>query len=151
MLLAVIASALGTLLNSAAAQSQGRTVRTTDTLGSNARQAMINIFRKKGPTAVDRNFGESFIQHDSNITDGLAGMKSFAAEVASSPAADITIHACGRKFRPAAFHIPRRRSHRHSSAACRDDTIQGAELVRPARVIALFRSSPGTRAVTSAR
>jgi predicted SnoaL-like aldol condensation-catalyzing enzyme len=53
---------------------------------------MIDIFRKKDPTAVDRYFAESFMQHDPNITDGLAGMKSLAAEVASSPAADITIY-----------------------------------------------------------
>ena len=46
----------------------------------------------KDPTAVDRYFGESFIQHDPNLADGRAGMKSFAAEVASSPAADITIY-----------------------------------------------------------
>jgi predicted SnoaL-like aldol condensation-catalyzing enzyme len=67
-------------------------VTTSDALGANARQAMIDIFRKKDMTAVDRNFDESFIQHDPNLADGLAGMKSFAAEIASSPAADITIY-----------------------------------------------------------
>ena len=46
----------------------------------------------KDPMAVDRYFGESFIQHDPNLADGRAGMKSFAAEVASSLAADITIY-----------------------------------------------------------
>src|SRR5882724_10805574 len=65
---------------------------TPDTLGANARQAMIDIFRKKDPTAVDRYFAESFIQHDPNLTDGLPGMKTFAAEVASAPTADITIY-----------------------------------------------------------
>ena len=65
---------------------------TSDILGATARQAMIDIFRKKDVTAVDRYFGESFIQHDPNIADGLAGMKSFAAEVAKSPIADITIY-----------------------------------------------------------
>ena len=64
----------------------------SDTLRANARQAMIDIFRKKDPTVVDRYFAESFIQHDPNLADGLAGMRSFAAEVASSPAADITIY-----------------------------------------------------------
>jgi predicted SnoaL-like aldol condensation-catalyzing enzyme len=64
----------------------------SDTLRANARQAMIDIFRKKDPTVVERYFAESFIQHDPNLADGLAGMKSFAAEVASSPAADITIY-----------------------------------------------------------
>jgi predicted SnoaL-like aldol condensation-catalyzing enzyme len=52
---------------------------------------MIDIFRKKDVTAVDRDFGESFIQHDPNLADGLVGMKSRAEEIASSPAADITI------------------------------------------------------------
>ena len=64
----------------------------TATLGATARQAMIDIFRTKDPTAVDRNFGEPFIQHDPNLADGLAGMKSLAAETASSPTADITIY-----------------------------------------------------------
>lgn len=74
------------------AQSQGRTMTTSDTLGATARQAMVDIFRKKDVTAVDRYFGESFIQHDPNIADGLAGLKSFGTEVASSPNADITIY-----------------------------------------------------------
>jgi len=65
---------------------------TSDALGASARQAMIDIFRRKDATAVDRNFGEAFMQHDPNLADGLAGMKSYAAEIASSPAADITIY-----------------------------------------------------------
>ena len=65
---------------------------TSDALGASARKVMISIFRKKDVTAVDRHFGESFIQHDPNLADGLAGMKSLAAEIASSPAADITIY-----------------------------------------------------------
>ena len=65
---------------------------TSDTLGATARQAVIDIFRKKDATAVDRYFGEPSIQHDPNLADGLAGMRSFAAEVARSPAADITIY-----------------------------------------------------------
>jgi predicted SnoaL-like aldol condensation-catalyzing enzyme len=69
-----------------------RPVTTSDALGANARQVMIDVFRKKDVTAVERNFGESFIQHDPNLADGLAGMKSFAAEIASSPAADIKIY-----------------------------------------------------------
>jgi predicted SnoaL-like aldol condensation-catalyzing enzyme len=74
------------------AQSQGRIMTNSDTLGATARQAMIDIFGKKDATAVDRYFGESFIQHDPSLADGLAGMKSFAAGIASSPAADITIY-----------------------------------------------------------
>jgi predicted SnoaL-like aldol condensation-catalyzing enzyme len=43
---------------------------TADTLGSNAHQVMIDIFRHKDVTAVDRHFAESLIQHDPNIADG---------------------------------------------------------------------------------
>jgi predicted SnoaL-like aldol condensation-catalyzing enzyme len=89
---AAIAGGFAILLAPALAQSQDRTVMTADTLGTNARQAMVDIFRKKDPTAVDRHFAESFIQHDPNLADGRTGMKSFVAEVANSPAADITIY-----------------------------------------------------------
>jgi predicted SnoaL-like aldol condensation-catalyzing enzyme len=74
------------------AQSVAPQTSASDALGSNARQAMIDIFRKKDVAAVDRHFAESFIQHDPNLADGLAGMKSFAAEIARSPVADITIY-----------------------------------------------------------
>ena len=89
VLLAAIAGGIATLSD---VQSQGLTMTTSETLGANARQAMIDIFRKKDLTVVDRYFGEPFKQHDPDLADGLAGMKSFAAEVASSPAADITIY-----------------------------------------------------------
>jgi predicted SnoaL-like aldol condensation-catalyzing enzyme len=91
-LLVFIASGIGHWSYTAPAQSQGRNVTTSDTLGATARQAMIDIFRKKDGAAVDRYFGESFIQHDPSLSDGLTGMKSLAAEIASSPAADITIY-----------------------------------------------------------
>jgi predicted SnoaL-like aldol condensation-catalyzing enzyme len=81
----------GTLVATPAQRSEWMAM-TSDTLGANAHQAMIDIFRKKDPTAVDRYFGESLMQHDPNLADGPAGMKSFAAEVASSPTADITIY-----------------------------------------------------------
>jgi predicted SnoaL-like aldol condensation-catalyzing enzyme len=87
-----VASAIGTLSGVTSAQAQARPVATSDTLGVTVRQAMLDIFRKKDATSVDRHFDESFIQHDPNLVDGLAGIKSFAAEVASSPAADITIY-----------------------------------------------------------
>src|SRR3984893_11892324 len=77
---------------SAASQTSLDRSTTQDTLVAKAREAMIDIFRRKDPTAVDRYFAESFIQHDPNIADGLAGMKSFAAEVASSPTVDIKIY-----------------------------------------------------------
>ena len=82
-MIAIVDTASSSLAQSATSQS---------TLGADARQAMIDIFRKKDATAVDRYFGESLVQHDPNLADGLAGMKSFAAEVASSPTADITIY-----------------------------------------------------------
>jgi predicted SnoaL-like aldol condensation-catalyzing enzyme len=64
----------------------------SDDLGTTARQAMIDIFRKKDTKAVDRYFDETLIQHDPNLTDGLAGMKALAADVARSPNTDITIY-----------------------------------------------------------
>jgi predicted SnoaL-like aldol condensation-catalyzing enzyme len=92
MLLAIIAGGIGTLSCVTPAQSQERTVMASESLGASARQAMIDIFRKKDVAAVDRYFAQPFIQHDPNLADGLAGVKAFAGEVASSPAADITIY-----------------------------------------------------------
>jgi predicted SnoaL-like aldol condensation-catalyzing enzyme len=90
---AMIAMVGSASLAQPAATEASRDLRmTSDTLRTNARQAMIDIFRRKDPTAVDRYFADSFIQHDPNFADGLAGMKSFAADVATSPAADITIY-----------------------------------------------------------
>src|SRR5258708_13650579 len=86
-LLAVIAGGIGALSD---VQSQGLTMTTSETLGANARQAMIDIFRKKDPTSVDRYFAEPFKQHDPNLANGLAGMKSFAPEIPASPPAAIT-------------------------------------------------------------
>jgi predicted SnoaL-like aldol condensation-catalyzing enzyme len=92
VLAAIIAGGVVASLGAKIAQSEGYVVTISDTLGATARRAMIDIFREKSPTAVDRYFGKSFMQHDPNLADGPAGMKSFAAEVASAPAADITIH-----------------------------------------------------------
>jgi predicted SnoaL-like aldol condensation-catalyzing enzyme len=92
VLLGVIAAGIGTSSLLAPAQSKDRTVTASDTQGATARQAMIDIFRKKDVAAVDRYFAVPFVQHDPNLADGLAGMRSFASEVASSPAADITIY-----------------------------------------------------------
>jgi predicted SnoaL-like aldol condensation-catalyzing enzyme len=61
-------------------------------LGAKAREAMIEIFRKKDATAVERFFAEPFVQHDPAIADGLPGLRSFVAEIAASPSADITIY-----------------------------------------------------------
>jgi predicted SnoaL-like aldol condensation-catalyzing enzyme len=61
-------------------------------LGAKARQVMIDIFLRKDATTIERSFTRSFVQHDPTIADGLPGLKSFAAEVARSPAAKITIY-----------------------------------------------------------
>jgi predicted SnoaL-like aldol condensation-catalyzing enzyme len=61
-------------------------------LAAQAQEAMIQIFRKRDTTAVDRFFAEPFIQHDPTIGDGLSGLRIFADEVARSPASDITIY-----------------------------------------------------------
>jgi predicted SnoaL-like aldol condensation-catalyzing enzyme len=92
MLLAVVASGIGTSSYAAQAQAQERAVTASDTLGATARQAMSDIYQKKDATAVDRYFGASFIQHDPSIADGLAGMMSFVEEAANSPTADIAIY-----------------------------------------------------------
>jgi predicted SnoaL-like aldol condensation-catalyzing enzyme len=92
VVLAITAGCVAASSHAVTAQSQGQAVTISDTLATTAHQAMTDIFRKKDPTAVDRYFGAPFIQHDPNLTDGLAGMKFFAAEVASAPATDITIH-----------------------------------------------------------
>jgi len=91
-IISVASAAYLTVNHSATAEAVLDRRTTSDTLGADARRAMIDIFRTKDPTAVDRYFAESFVQHDPNLADGLAGMKSFAAEIASSPAADITIY-----------------------------------------------------------
>jgi predicted SnoaL-like aldol condensation-catalyzing enzyme len=67
-------------------------VTTSDELGARARQVMIDIFRNKDVTAVDSNFDQSFLQRDPSLPDGFAGMQSYAAEIAGSPAAGITIY-----------------------------------------------------------
>jgi predicted SnoaL-like aldol condensation-catalyzing enzyme len=72
-------------------RAEERTVTNSGALGAHARQVMIDIFRKKDVTAVDRNFSKSLIQHDPNLAGDIDGMTSFAADVASSPAAGITI------------------------------------------------------------
>jgi predicted SnoaL-like aldol condensation-catalyzing enzyme len=91
-IMAMVSAASSSLAQSAATEASLDLRTTSDTLGADARQAMIDIFRKKDPTAVDRYFAESFVQHDPNLADGLAEVKSFAAEIASTPVADITIY-----------------------------------------------------------
>ena len=61
-------------------------------LGATAQQAMIEIFRNRDSTAIDRFFSEPFVQHDPNIADGLSGLRAFVKEVANSPATNVTIY-----------------------------------------------------------
>jgi predicted SnoaL-like aldol condensation-catalyzing enzyme len=86
------ASGLGVLPGMPSAFAQDGIITTSDSRGAVARQAMIDIVRNKDATAVDRYFDRAFVQHDLNLADGLAGMKSFAAEAANSPTSDITIY-----------------------------------------------------------
>lgn len=87
-----IASVFGTLSFVPPVRSQARTVTSSATLGVIARQAMVDIFRRKDTTAAARYFDEGLLQHDPKLADGLGGMKLFAAEIAGSPSADITIY-----------------------------------------------------------
>jgi predicted SnoaL-like aldol condensation-catalyzing enzyme len=57
-----------------------------------AREAMISIFDRKDLSAIDRFFAKQFVQHDPNISDGLVGLRQYAAEIAASPGAKINIY-----------------------------------------------------------
>jgi predicted SnoaL-like aldol condensation-catalyzing enzyme len=57
-----------------------------------AREAMTSIFDQRDPSAIDRFFAPSFVQHDPNIADGLPGLKQYAEEIADAPAPKIKIH-----------------------------------------------------------
>jgi predicted SnoaL-like aldol condensation-catalyzing enzyme len=73
-MIAMVGSASSSLAQSAASQTSQDLSATPDTLGAKARQAMIDIFRKKDATAVDRYFGESFIQHDPTLAYGASAI-----------------------------------------------------------------------------
>jgi hypothetical protein len=70
--MAMMGATNSSLAQSAASQTSPNVRTTSGTFGATARRAMIDIFRRKDPTAVDRYFAESFTQHDPNLTDGLA-------------------------------------------------------------------------------
>jgi predicted SnoaL-like aldol condensation-catalyzing enzyme len=94
-ILGVLASIAGSIVVSpgvAQTQSPGPAPMAIADLGDSARQAMIAIFRTKDVNAVERFFAEPFVQHDTAIADGLPGLRTFAAEVANSPSADLTIY-----------------------------------------------------------
>ena len=87
-MIAAIALIVGSIFFAQSARAQSP----NDALGSTAREAMTAIFDKKDPSAVDRFFADPFVQHDPNISDGLAGLRRYAEEIANMPAAKIKIH-----------------------------------------------------------
>lgn len=78
--------------NSTPARSQNGSDTASANLSEIAEKVLIDIFRKKDVTVIDRYFAEPFVQHDANIADGLSGMKAFVSELAGSPTADVTIY-----------------------------------------------------------
>ena len=76
----------------APARPQTRNHPDAQDLGTAARQAVIEIFRNRDSTAIDRFFSEPFVQHDPNIADGLSGLRAFATELANSPTTNVTIY-----------------------------------------------------------
>ena len=79
-------------LSLASAASVNEEAQAPRPLDQEARQVLVAIFQKKDPHAVDRWFGDTFVQHDPAIADGIAGMKTYAREIAESPTAHITIY-----------------------------------------------------------
>jgi predicted SnoaL-like aldol condensation-catalyzing enzyme len=73
-------------------RSEARNDPEVPDLGATARQAMIEIFRNRDSTAIDRFFSEELVQHDPNIPDGTAGLKAFVAEAGNSPTSNITVY-----------------------------------------------------------
>jgi predicted SnoaL-like aldol condensation-catalyzing enzyme len=71
---------------------QGAGAAESAKLAETAQKAVIDIFRKRDVTVVDRYFAEPFVQHDPNIADGLSGLKTFVSEVVKSSASGITIY-----------------------------------------------------------
>src|SRR6202140_2415147 len=72
--------------------SQAQTGADVPDLGAKARQAVIDIFRNRDSTAVDRSFSDPFVQHDPNIADGLSGLRTFVTEVKNSGKTNVTVY-----------------------------------------------------------
>jgi len=90
--LAALIAVMYLLSDFAPAQSKAPKDADAPDLGATARQAMIEIFRKRDPVAIDRFFSNRFVQHDPNIADGLPGLRAFVREVLNSPTTNITIY-----------------------------------------------------------
>src|SRR6266404_9414158 len=76
-IIAIAGAASSSLAQSVAPQTSPDLRTASDTLGANARQVMIDIFRKKDPAAVDRHFGESFILFFFNCSGDHRDLHSF--------------------------------------------------------------------------
>ena len=92
----------------APARPQTRNHPDAQGLGTTARQAVIEIFRNRDSTAMDRFFSEPFVQHDPTIADGLSGLslRDRASEFSHDQHYDLS-HGCGRRCRHASFEIRR--------------------------------------------
>jgi len=80
------------LCDLALGHSQARTDADVPDLGAKARQAVIDIFRNRDSTAIDRFFSDPFVQHDPNIADGLSGLRTFVTEVKNSGKTNVTVY-----------------------------------------------------------
>ena len=90
--LAAVIAMMCLLSDFASAQSQTGNHPDVPDLGATARKAMIEMFRNRDSTAIDRFFSEPFVQHDPNIADGLSGLRAFVKEVTNSLTTNITIY-----------------------------------------------------------
>src|SRR5690242_9815664 len=90
--LAVLIAIMYLLSDFPPAQSKARKDADAPALGATARQAMIEIFRKRHAIAFDRFFSSQLLQHDPNIAEGLPGLRAFVREVLNSPTTNITIY-----------------------------------------------------------
>jgi predicted SnoaL-like aldol condensation-catalyzing enzyme len=90
--LATLIGSTSLLCDFALGHSQVRTDADIPDLGAKARQAVIDIFRNRDSTAIDRFFSDPFVQHDPNIADGLSGLRTFVTEVKSSGKTDVTVY-----------------------------------------------------------
>lgn len=90
--LAALLGIICLLFDCAPARSQARNHPDASDLGATARRAVIEIFRNRDSTAIDRFFSDQFVQHDPNIPDGFSGLRAFVAELANSPTTHVTIY-----------------------------------------------------------
>jgi predicted SnoaL-like aldol condensation-catalyzing enzyme len=92
LLLMFVLTGLAIMPSFTPGRSQDTGAAASAKLGETAQKVLIDIFRKKDVTVIDRYFAEPFVQHDPNMADGLSGMKTLLSQVAKSPAANITIY-----------------------------------------------------------